>query len=118
MKLIIDGVKVDAVVVMGIAVYVKPVDEDNGASHAVNRANERAVDPKLLSVALARFADEVRNIAARVKGKRQKVVFRWQSEKTTIVVEVGRTKMPTVGIVTFLDVFKEHVHNKDMVYDL
>lgn len=120
MKLSVNGVTVDAVTFMGFAVYVKPVDEKNGLTHATNRANERAVNPALLSEALTVYGDEIRDIAAHVsKEKRQCVVFRWKTERQTIIVEVGRKgKMPTVGIVTFLDVFKEYVHKGDITFDL
>ncbi len=109
-----------AVIIAGMAVYVKPVDEKNGSTHAANRVNERAVNPALLKEALDVYGDEVRDIAAHVtKGRRQGVVFRWKTERQTVVVEVGRKgRMPTVGIVTFLDVFKEHVHEGDMTFDL
>lgn len=106
---------------LGMAVYVKQCAENNGRMHATNRAEERRVDPTLLNAALAECADEVRTIAAAtvVTKKRQTVVFRWEERRQTIVIEIGmKGNMPTVGIVTFLDVFKERVHDGDVVFDL
>lgn len=119
MKLNINGITVDAVTFMGFVIYVKPVDEENGSTHAVNRINERAVNPALLKEALDVYGDEVRDIAVHVTKRKKGAVFRWKTERQTIIVEVGRKgKMPTVGIVTFLDVFKEYVHEGDITFDL
>lgn len=109
------------ITLLGMAVYVKPRAENNGRMHATNRAEERKVDPALLNTALAERADEIRTIAAAtsVSKRQQTVVFRWRERRQTIVVEIGRKgNMPTVGIVTFLDVFKERVHDGDVVFDL
>lgn len=103
---------------LGMVVYVKPRAEGNGRMHATNRAKERRVDPELLNAALATHADEIRTIAAQISSKRQTVIFRWRERRQTVVVEVGRKGgMPTVGIVTFIDVFKEHVHDGDIIFD-
>lgn len=100
-----------------MAVYVKPRTEGNGHMHATNRAEERRVDPTLLNAALVAHADEIRDIAA--TQRRQTVIFRWRERRQTIVVEIGKKgNMPTVGIVTFLDVFKERVHDGDVIFDL
>ena len=119
-KFFVNGAPAMVIPSLSMAVYVKPHAENNGCMHATNRAEERKVDPMLLSMALSERAEEIRDIAAAatITKRRQTVVFRWKERRQTIVVEIGKKgNMPTVGIVTFLDVFKERVHDGDRVFD-
>lgn len=114
----INGVK--AIGVFKIAghdwvLYMPPCekDENDEKVHAYKRVCERKVDLVLLKVAVEKHCDELLEIAMKTVGnKKEPVIFRWSNATIVIVVGMWHRQVPTLGIVTVVDGYKE-VHKDD-----
>lgn len=112
-------IKVNGVKVIGVfkiagndwAVYMPPCEKDkNDGPHAYKRFVERKVDFNLLRVAVEKHSDELLEIAKMTRNT--SVIFRWRNATIVTVVGNWRNQVPTLGIVTVVDDYKE-VHKDD-----
>lgn len=93
------------------ALYMPPCEKDkNDGPHAYKRFVERKVDLTLLKGAVEQHCDELLEIS--MMGGHTPVIFRWRNATIVTVVGNWRNQVPTLGIVTVVDDYKE-VHKDD-----